>query len=221
MPGKDLFKDIRGHLPNFNPDVVFDIGAHRGESARAFMEHFSKTSVYCFEPAPKNFQDLKLAVLDPKRVTLIPMAFGAKRGTGALFIPAEASTMASFHPLSMDDVCVMVDIDTVDHVAAAFNVKHIDYLKIDTEGWDLHVLEGAAAMLAGNKIGLIQVEAGMNPSNQWHRPFKEFVDFLEPKGYFLFGIYEQTHEWPTHTPCLRRSDLVFISKPTRELNRYA
>jgi hypothetical protein len=35
---------------------------------------------------------------------------------------------------------------------------------------------------------------------------------LEVKGYRLFGIYEQVHEWMAHTPNLRRVNAVFVSR---------
>lgn len=39
--------------------VIFDIGAHKGESARFFKEIFPKSRIYSFEPDPENFIELE------------------------------------------------------------------------------------------------------------------------------------------------------------------
>jgi hypothetical protein len=66
-------------------------------------------------------------------------------------------------------------------------------------------------MLQGHKITFIQVEAGMNPHNKLHVPLQDFVDYLTPFGYVLFGIYEQHLEW-TGEKRLSFSNPVFISE---------
>ncbi len=49
-----------------------------------------------------------------------------------------------------------------------------------------------------------------------HLPFKDFLDFLLPFGFQLFGFYEQSREFTK--PYLRRTNPVFISKPLIEAN---
>ena len=93
----------------------------------------------------------------------------------------------------------------------AESINYIDILKIDTEGFDIEVLKGASTMLKANQISFIQVEAGMNPHNKLHIPLQQFVDYLTPYGYVLFGIYEQHLEW-TGEKRLSFSNPVFISE---------
>jgi len=90
---------------------------------------------------------------------------------------------------------------------------------VDTEGGDLDVLLGAKKMLQSHLIDLVEVEAGMNPKNHKHVRFEILKGFLEEKGYFTFGIYEQMHEWPSKEPHLRRINAVFISSNVMENNR--
>jgi hypothetical protein len=92
-------------------------------------------------------------------------------------------------------------------------------MKIDTEGADLDVLKGAERMLNEQRIDIVKVEAGMNPTNHLHVPFEVLKNYLESKHYFLFGIYEQKHEWPTKHPHLRRTNPIFISQQVIENNR--
>jgi hypothetical protein len=75
-------------------------------------------------------------------------------------------------------------------------------------------------MLTEQRIDLVEVEAGMNPSNIWHVPFEALKDFLESHMYFLFGIYEQENGlWASREPHLRRTNPIFISHHMIEMNR--
>lgn len=110
-------------------------------------------------------------------------------------------------------------IETLDDFCTANGISEINLLKIDTEGHDLSVLKGAECMLNSMHIDMIQVEAGMHIGNTFHIQFEKFKDFLEPKGYFLFKIYEQASETLTDEATLRRTNPVYISRRTIEMNR--
>lgn len=91
-------------------------------------------------------------------------------------------------------------------------------MKVDTEGHDLEVLQGGEKLLTEQKIDVIQVEAGMNPSNRHHVPFEALKSYLESKSYLLFGIYEQTGEFMSGHPVMRRANCVFISSDLNQRN---
>jgi FkbM family methyltransferase len=103
-----------------------------------------------------------------------------------------------------------IQITTLDRISESMGIRQIDFLKIDTEGFDIEVLKGAMTFLKERQITFVQVEAGMNPYNQRHIPIQKFVDFLRPFGYILFGIYDQHLEWSGEKR-LRMSNPVFIS----------
>ena len=90
-------------------------------------------------------------------------------------------------------------------------IKHIDYLKIDTEGYDLEVIKGASDLLSRNAISFIEVEVSMNPNNTFHVSLEEVKKHLGQNNYFLFGLYEQVLEWKIKAPVLRRCNALFIS----------
>jgi len=112
-----------------------------------------------------------------------------------------------------------VKINTLDDFCLTNRVDHISYLKIDTEGGDLAVLEGAVLMLTKFRIDLIQVKVGMNPFNRRHVSFESIKEFLESHRYYLFGIYGQVKERPNSEPHLRRTNPIFISKQMIETHK--
>ena len=100
---------------------------------------------------------------------------------------------------------------TLDDFCQDQKINHISYLKVDTEGADLDVLQGARGALERNEIDFVEVEAGMNPHNKYHVPLEKLKSFLEGHDYYIFGIYEQVREWIEKKPNLRRTNAVFIS----------
>jgi len=112
-----------------------------------------------------------------------------------------------------------VDLTTLDDYCDVNGVERINYLKIDTEGHDLEVLKGSVNMISERRIDLIEVEAGMNPSNLLHVPFETLKDYLESCSYVVFGIYEQAWETRTGEAHLRRINAVFVSLEVIKMNK--
>lgn len=214
--GVDVFHDIAMALPAFDATTVFDVGANVGQSAQVYLNKFPRAHVYCFEPVVSTFAELENRIGDNSRISCYRMALGAHMHLGQMvlqgssdrhFLMREASTQ----PEVLLEPVESVAVTTLDQFCLQHHVDHIGYLKIDTEGGDLDVLKGAEDMLENQAIDFVQVEAGMNPRNHFHVSLEVLKTFLETRRYYLFGIYEQVHEWPTHSPHLRRSNPVFIS----------
>lgn len=199
--GRDVCVDLRRVL---RPTMIFDVGANIGQSAAKFRRHFSVAQIHCFEPSAASAQRIRARRLD--HVDVHELALGSKAGTAAL---AQGHDPAIFHIADEGDETVR--IETIDGFCARRRIERIDFLKIDTEGHDLEVLKGASAMLAAGRIAAVQVEAGMNPENQFHIPFETLKAFLEKNGYRLYGFYDQVNEWPTRQPHLRRTNPLFVS----------
>ena len=106
----------------------------------------------------------------------------------------------------------LVKIERLTAFCARNKIEKIDYVKIDTEGYDLEVLNGGSDLLKADKISFIETEVSMNPENTNHVKFEVIKKFLEEFNYRLFGIYEQVQEWPTSKPVLRRINALFVAK---------
>jgi hypothetical protein len=104
----------------------------------------------------------------------------------------------------------LTKITTITEFCKEHSIEKINYLKIDTEGHDLEVISGAENLLKEKKIDIIEVEAGMNPMNDWHVSYQSIQEKLALYEYYPFGFYEQVHEWPTNQKILRRANVAFI-----------
>jgi FkbM family methyltransferase len=216
--GYDTHVDIDRRLTKTPINLIFDVGANKGQSATRLRAWYPEATIHCFEPVTSTFQVLKQTVTGWPKVHLHQCALGAE--------PAHASVRR--HAYDEQSQIVdggaaggeRVDDDTVDQVCQRLGITSIDYLKIDTEGHDLQVLKGAADLLGRGRIALVEVEAGMNVDNDFHVSAEDLIGHLRVHQYRLFGLYEQTLEWPTANAYLRRANLVFVSPETVRQNRW-
>jgi FkbM family methyltransferase len=213
--GVDLASDIKVALKAFRPQIVFDIGANIGQSATEYLTLFPQARIYSFEPTSGAFAKLRARHGTNPRVVLEQLALSDRAGEARMTIDA-ASVASQLSEAAEGEV---VRLETLDGCAARHGLDRIDFVKIDTEGHDLTVLHGASGLLARQAIGMIQVEAGMNPTNGLHCRFEDLKACLEGQGYLLFALYEQAREFKTGLPILRRTNPVFLSSALAEANR--
>lgn len=217
-PGIDVFVDLHRLVPHLTLDTVVDVGANIGQSAIRFMAANPDAAIYCFEPVQASFQRLRDTIGQRENVHCLRLALGAEQKE--VYIAASGHSVFNAVMPDMPDRTLLegthasverVLATTLDEVCRDQRLLSINYLKIDTEGSDLDVLRGASNLLATESIDVIEVEAGMNPENALHVPFETLKSYLERRGYRLFGLYEQTNEWPTMSPQLRRCNAVFLA----------
>lgn len=147
-----------------SPPVFFDVGANSGDYSKLLLENFPQATLHAFEPHPRTFQTLTQNV--GTKVNCHPLALGAEKGTSNLYdrggndggIRASLSKEALEAVQSKPLTAYPVTVSTVDDFLRGQNIQRIDFMKIDTEGFEMDVLQGAGVSLAEGKIGAIQFE---------------------------------------------------------------
>jgi FkbM family methyltransferase len=173
--------------------------------------------LHCFEPAGESFEALQARFAASPRVNCYQLALGDRECEGTLFVRSGSvnNSLRNYEGNSKGETLVGVEqvaVQTLDKFCASLDIRHIDFLKVDTEGADMEVLVGADNLLARAAVGVVQVEVGLDPDNVKHVSFESCKSKLEDFGYRLFGIYEQVREFPSHRWHLRRCNAVFISQ---------
>jgi len=221
--GTDCFADIKTWLPHLHIDTVFDVGANIGQSAHSYLANFAHARIYCFEPVSDTHRQLEARLHGRDNVRIFKLALGAEEGPGTMVLEGQSDMFflrrrGNELAIGNNSPIEQVAVETLDNFCADQRIADINYLKIDTEGADLDVLKGAERMLSGQHIDAIEAECSMNGRNTRHVGLPTLADFLERRGYLLFGVYEQVHEWPTGAPNLRRANPVFISEKVIRAN---
>jgi FkbM family methyltransferase len=169
-----------------------------------------------------SFRQLRDAVGAEARIQCFQTALGRDEGTARMVVEgrSDMSYLArDANPSAAEGSIEVICVTSLDAFCQRHGIGRINYLKVDVEGAEMDVLEGGRGMLEDQRVDLIELEAGMRSTSRRHTPWGALQGFLEPRGYLLFGVYEQVTEWPTRRPELRRANLAFISEAVAEANR--
>jgi FkbM family methyltransferase len=138
-------------------DVFVDVGAHGGLYTIIASQKVGSTGkVIAIEPNPENLKflekNIKLNRLN--NVTIIPKAASEEKGRVKLFYRKDDTAYTSF--TAKDGMTKLIDVETttLDDFAKVF--CSIKIVKIDTEGHDFHVLNGAREILANTKYVIVE-----------------------------------------------------------------
>ena len=147
-------------LPNCA--VFFDVGANKGEWTSYIIAEKGPQlyEAVLFEPGTNAFAQLKNTFNNNPHVELNNVAVSNVPGILEFYEEENAGGMSSaVKGWSAEDVePTQVPCTTIDQEIAAKNLKAVDFIKIDVEGFDLKVMEGVAKSLKAQLIGLIQFE---------------------------------------------------------------
>ena len=146
-------------------DIVAIIGWHSLVMAHAAGP---QGRVFGFEPMPETFALYDTNVWQngmTGRIVAENLAVGVEPGKARLRVPGNAArthATLSGSPVAGDGIEVgVVDLDGY---AAARGIRHFDVMKIDVEGSELMVIQGAARLLAAKSPPVLIVEAAANTS---------------------------------------------------------
>ncbi len=221
--GINPFIDIQFKFKDYSFTLFFDIGANTGQTVKDIRKVFPKTAIWSFEPVEKTFKILQVNTVNQK-VNCFQIGFGSQDMETEILISNDnsVSEMNSIFNVGIKNINSLekeiIQIKKLDTFCINHSINKIDYVKIDTEGYDLEVLKGSYELLKNQSISFVEVEVSMNPENTYHVKFEKIKEYMESFDYRVFGIYDQTQEWPTKTPILRRVNALFISKTIYDKN---
>lgn len=155
--------------------LVFDVGAHYGESINFFKKFKTVNYIYSFEPSKKNFLHLKNYFGFYEDVKLNNCGVGDLEGVYEFYessitemsslIPPNSNGLRQklksilFKPRSEADFSYAVETTTLDAEFKKYNFLNQNIvLKIDTEGYELKVLMGAREFLKSSNTFILQIE---------------------------------------------------------------
>lgn len=180
--------------------TMIDIGAHHG-SALAPMA-LRNWDIHAFEPDPDNRAFLRDRFQDAPNVRIDSRAVSNRTGSGAAFFQSPASTgISSLHPFHPSHRQIgTVQTTTLSDYCREQQVRTVDYLKIDTEGHDLFVLEGFNWDEMRPHVVLCEFEDKKTVPLGYD--FNDLADFLLERNFQLWVSewhpivrYGQRHDW--------------------------
>lgn len=182
-------------------DCVLDVGANIGQY-RDFLriEVGYRGSIVSFEPIPENVEILRKRALSDPMWTIHEYALGAERGV-ATFNVMTASTFSSFLTPSHSETdqfreqnkierAISVEVQKLDDVLPAL-LREIGsgrpFLKMDTQGYDLQVIEGGKTVI--QDVAALQTEASVTPIYSGMPDYVTTIRTLEALGFCVSGFF--------------------------------
>jgi FkbM family methyltransferase len=202
--------------------LVFDVGANSGQYAKMLRQTGYGGRIISFEPLfEPHAQLLEASKHDPNWSVPAPVALGARRGTVEMQIAGNSASssvlpMLDSHlraaPNSMYVGTETVALTTLDEVAQLYiGSDDRAFLKIDVQGFEGAVLDGAEETLA-RVIG-IQLEMSLVPLYRDQPLLQDMYERVIALGFVPWAIvpgYSNPHSWQ-----MLQCDGIFF-KPTQE-----
>lgn len=160
-------------------------------------------SIYGFD-ADADACDVANADLQQRNISWmeqhIPLALGNAAGDATLYVtqqpmcsslyPPNEPFLKRFAGLSelMDlDFTVEIETTTLDAFCQQAEIAEVDFLKIDVQGADLHVLEGAAQLMQRSVLA-VQIEVEPSPLYANQPLFADVDQYLRQREFSLFDF---------------------------------
>jgi FkbM family methyltransferase len=222
--GRDPFLVTQRLVTKPEP-VIFDVGAHVGETAARYRALFPGALIHSFEPYPPSYDAIRAAFGADRRVVPHNVAVAATTGTAKLRVNRASVTNSlldsdrrgsDYWGSNLFDTAQEIEVKTLalDDFCRDERIEHIDILKIDVQGAEYAVLEGAHALLERHAVDLIYLEMIMAPSYVGQRKYHYYLTSLDALGYELFDLFNLGRR----DGRLIQSDGIFVARGV--LDRY-
>jgi FkbM family methyltransferase len=194
-------------------DVLYDVGANIGLYSLYAAKRRPACRVFAFEPESHNFGSLCGNLLLNRVENVTPCFFPLSnreafapfyvydlRPGGALHSLGRPSSLREGPPLLTTGTIAV----TIDVLVSRHGLPAPDLLKLDVDGNEEQILDGAAIVLASGSLRSILVEV-TEPGEREHA-LSWAESKLAPFGYYLKG----KSAWSTEISGLRSANLIFV-----------
>src|SRR5882762_2410374 len=199
--------------------TVLDVGAHHGLYTLLAAKLVGwRGKVIAFEPSPRERCRLlrHLRVNACWNVGVEACALGTEPGEQDLFVVEGWQDWCnSLRPPELKEPpqTVRVDVERLDDVLWRLKVDVVDFIKLDVEGAELSVLEGAGKLLQGPSRPVILTEVQDIRTRAWGYRAREIVDLLLGKNYCWYSLRADGSLQPAATN-LDYYDANLVALPT-------
>lgn len=172
-------------------NIVFDAGAHVGEWSELALKHTNNNcNLYSFEPVPHFFNKLLAAVGNNSKCYNAALGKAEMKTVMNYYYEESEGCSSLFDRKVLDTIPVKkidINVTCLDKFCIQNQIDHIDFVKIDVEGCEWDVLQGANNLISNKKINFIQFEYGGTFPDANITLYQIYTYFIN-KEYSIFRI---------------------------------
>lgn len=195
---RDFMKDKRDLLGK-KKLCILDAGAYIGEMALGYRQSFPEARIIALEPFPETFEVLKKKTQN-QNIECYPLALAEETGTAQLqlFKHAPANSMLLPHSnretvwgegvLDANGILPIQAVSLID-AFRDFGIQHLDLLKLDVQGMEYKILNGAKTLLQKGAVDYVYLELILLPTYEQQEPFSHYLNLMEETGFELHNMY--------------------------------
>lgn len=194
-PDKDIARRLK-IIKNLGVTLIFDVGANTGQFAKEMRRLGYRGRLVSFEPLQAAYQVLAKAASKDPDWKANHFALGDQNGRIQINVAGNSFSSSILNMLPAHEKSAPgssyvtteeIEISSMDSVFQSFfRPGDSVMLKIDTQGYERQVLNGAKDSL--KYVTIIQLEMSMVPLYENEMLFMDMVKYLEILGYSLYSL---------------------------------
>jgi len=173
----------------FAPELIFDVGAFRGDFARLALAVWPAARIACFDPLRHGTAQIAELQKQHPGIDLYKTLVGATEKDAVEMHVANASSSvlrdANTHKYPVE-VFPQTTVDVT--VARSYAGRAPDLLKLDVQGYELEVFKGAEATLRSLSTRVILAEVNLIDLHQGVPLLDELLAWLSLRGFVAYDI---------------------------------
>lgn len=179
-------------------DTVIDVGANIGiYSILASKKVGELGRIYSFEPSTWARERLEknIKLNNSKNINISSKGVSNKSGKIDFYI-CEDDAYNSIGEVPMRPVIKkeVIDVISLDDFCKEYKIEKVDILKVDTEGADYLVMQGAMTILNSVNSPVIFCEVNKNIKKGFNFTIDEYLAFFRNNGYSIYEIEKNTNK---------------------------
>lgn len=188
--------NLSDFIDNRRINLVLDVGANTGQFGQLLRRRGYAGQIISFEPVKEAFRELENAARGDDLWTTSNLALGPSSGVMAINVSKNSqfssfndltATAKSFDPDAEFKASESVVVRTLDEAAPARDSRLNILLKIDTQGYEKPVLEGAKETLKTVTGVLLELPIINIYNDNWL--FQEAVAYMNELGFVLAQVH--------------------------------
>jgi FkbM family methyltransferase len=204
----------------FAPRVVLDIGSAKGYWSLRAGGRWKEARFFMIDPLTESEPSLREIVARHPRFSYLLTAVGDEPGELVMNLTPDCDGSSALDYPGADPARQRrIPVDTVDNLLAAGKLMNPDLVKIDVQGFEMHVLRGGQRLFASAEVFIIETNLYrfMPACPLLH----EVVAYMAERGYRIFDLAGSLRR-PFEND-LAQIDVVFVSDKSRlvQSNRWA